>query len=302
MADSHDDQRGNGLNTDGVPRKIAQWTANHFVGWIITSLLGGTGAAVALNAIDILELEKVVQAATKGIDKELAVLSKRQEELSSEQEVLNREIAGGHKAIQDHVARVVQELRNTRTEMRTLSLAANGSREDLSAGILSNRNKVQTVFEFLNDDVSDVDLRITELDGDVKTNHRAVMDAFEGLFERLDSYHRTFVDEMNKLADEGGRLANERTITEEHLVEAEAWIAKVNYMLRSLPIPTEAGLLRDTSVVKEDLRKAMKAFEKEDELNTRMAHVRRVLVIVEAMRDLASSGRIPQLAPGSLIR
>ena len=115
----------------------------------------------------------------------------------------------------------------------------------------------------------------------------------QDLSDQFDSYQQSFIDEMTKLADEGERIVNDEiVINDEHVAKARAWIAKANYMIRSLTIPTEAGWLRDTSAVKESLRKAMEGFDKGD-AETRMKHAREVLVIVDAIRDLAQGGRIP---------
>ena len=71
------------------------------------------------------------------------------------------------------------------------------------------------------------------------------------------------------------------------------WIEKANYMVRSLAIPTEGGLLRNTAAVNNDLREAMERFDKERDYDAKMAHAQKVLVIVEAVKELAVGGRIP---------
>lgn len=69
---------------------------------------------------------------------------------------------------------------------------------------------------------------------------------------------------------------------------------RASYFVRSLEIPMEMGVLKDTSVVKSDLRRAIRDFERaasdEDTKGKREA-VRAALAVVQSVQDLASTGR-----------
>ena len=107
------------------------------------------------------------------------------------------------------------------------------------------------------------------------------------LLEEDEAIRNGFVAELSRLV-ESGRLA----IGKRNFPEIGRWIARSSYFVRSLAIPTETGWLRDVSIVKKDLREATGKFEKETDETTKLAHARRVLVIVQTVRDLAQGGQL----------
>ena len=127
---------------------------------------------------------------------------------------------------------------------------------------------------------------------DISKKQQQVEDNLRGeindLSRRIESVHSAFVEKLEELAEEGRVLIGGRDFP-----AIERWITKANYVVRSLIIPTEERLLRDTSVVKEDLRDAMIEFDRAQDDNAKLAQARRVLVIVEAVCELAVGGRIP---------
>ena len=113
-------------------------------------------------------------------------------------------------------------------------------------------------------------------------------DQIRELSDQLAAVHSAFVERLNELAKEGSALIEGGDLT-----KIGRWIEKANYMVRSLAIPTEGGLLRNTAAVNNDLREAMEGFDKERDEDAKMAHAQKALVIVEAVRELAVGGRIP---------
>lgn len=266
-----------------------QSTANHVVGWIITSILGGTSAAYVLTSAELVDVGKGIKE----------VVTDAKDDIKGELARMNKGVAARQKDIQEGVDEVIEELGRNGNEMRSSFRAADGSRASLANAIRANGQEVRSAFSSIDDDLRGISLTVNKIDRDTAGNHKEVIAEFRALFDQFHSYHQTFVDQLKGLADTGRGLIDEETPSADHMADMETWIAKVNYVLRSLPIPTEEGLLRDTSIVKEDLRKAMRGFAKATDDHTRMAHARSVLVIVEAVVALASSGRIPRsLASG----
>ena len=295
MTDSPDEQKGKRTNVERFgksSKETVQWMANHFVGWIITSLLGGAGAAYVLTETDLLEVESGIKLEIQDAEKRIG---ERLDFLRSRQDALDSKVTVGHQNIQSKVVDVANQLNHNGTEVRNSFGAAEQTRNSLAASIFANRQKVSDVLNFIDKDLNSISVQIAETDLDISNNHKIVMAKVEALFDQFQLYQQAFIDQMDELAGDGKQMINGNTITgREQMAKIEMWLVKANYMIRSLVIPTEAGLLKDTSVAKKDIRKAMEGFASEQDDNARMEHARRALVIVEAIRDLAEGGRIPQ--------
>lgn len=287
MAESANDQQGKSPSGRRFSLDFVQSTANQMFGWFITSLLGGAGAAYALTTTDLLKFgEKLKMEVRASIQEELEILGDQHDKIG-------KSVTGYHQDVTMGLGAISNELRGNAGEMSNAFAVAVNSHNSLAKGVRDNWTKIQETFEYLDKDLDDIFIQISDVDGDVAKNHKILFDRIEALSDQLQSYHRAFTEQMEMLAAEGDRAINKRI-----MADVEKWIAKANYMLRSLPIPTEEGMLKDSSIVKVDLRKAMRAFSKEREDDAKLEHARRVLVIVEAVRDLASSGRIPQSLSG----
>ena len=107
------------------------------------------------------------------------------------------------------------------------------------------------------------------------------------LLTEINAVRREFVAELSLLVEDGNDAIRKR-----NLKKIERWITSSSYFIRSLAIPTESGWMREFSVVKKDLREATERFQKETDQKKKLAHARRVLVIVKAVRDLAEGGQL----------
>lgn len=78
---------------------------------------------------------------------------------------------------------------------------------------------------------------------------------------------------------------------------ARDWMKMASYFVRSLEIPTEKGVLRDTSVVKEEIQRAMREFEQAASKDSKAriggmrGSIESALVILRTVENLASTGR-----------
>lgn len=267
---------------------VLGWT-NNLIGWtltIVTSLIAAGGAALVISAADIerirLEIKPIVQETETRLKEQLDALRSTQRDVIKENQHIKNEVREVSRLIESE-ARMVESLLN----------AAARERNRLANGLDSNRDKVREVSMRLTEESHQISENIASARLTVAEGQRKIRDQIEDLANQFHAYQQSFINEVTELAEDGKKMIDGKTVIDaDQAAEARDWIAKANYMIRSLAIPTEAGWLRDTSAVKEDLRKAMVGFEKGDG-EARMEHVRRVLVIVEAIRDLAQGGRIP---------
>ena len=285
MANSTATPAGTTQRTQTV-RNLVESTTVNFIAWILTSVLAGSSAAYVMSTADIdrirTELDRVIQGTEGRINLRLNALESRQNAIVEDIRRTKSEMTEAERQLSDEISGVTIDLSRATTEREWLM-----NRVDLV------RDKAQEHFMTLDGKLIDTSQKIVATERAIAERQAAIHDEIKALSDQLSSYHRAFIDELAKLAEEGRRIVGNKTVIEnKHMAEARAWIAKANYMIRSLAIPTEAGWLRDTSAVKEDLRKAMEGFEQCDG-RARMQRARRVLMIVEAIRSLAEGGRIP---------
>ena len=273
----------------GQPRplhRLFESTAYNVIGWIFTSLLAGSSAALVVTQADIQkigeELRTIVTDAEKRISGQLERLEWKQGEITSSIRNTRDEVTEVAREVNSESARIVADL-----------AAASDGRERLLNRVNANRQQAQDNFLALSDKSIGLSKQIDSTKRAVIDGHKGTGEQIQSLSDQFNSYQQSFIDEMTKLADEGREIVNNDTILDDGRIAATRdWIAKANYMIRSLAIPTEDGWLKDTSAVKKDIQKAMEGFDRSDD-ETRMLHAQRVLVIVEAIRDLAKGGRIP---------
>ena len=292
MAESSDEQSGQtepGTKPrTGLTRKAVGWTANQFAGWIFSSFLAGGGAVYALSQLDLIkitsEVERIIQ---ENVTEPLARV---QTDLTR----LEGSVDSDHQDVLMAQRELYQRLQNEAMSIHLKLNTAEGDHRNSTDNILANRERTAGHFQTLEEHMRTANRQVASSHQKIVDGQSELAEQIQALSAQFDSYRRAIVDQLEDLQEEGRALIEGKTeIQESDRLEVEEWIAKANYMVRSLVIPTEAGLLRDTSVVKEELRIAMKRFGKEENAKARLGHARRALWVVEAMTDLATGGRIP---------
>ena len=280
MADSAEQQTTNAALPRSMTR-VLKWTAGQVFGLVFTSILAGTGG-----------LYLMVEAG-------FLVTNKQMTELESKIKEMGGKIDGAHTKL----ANVTRELNDIDSTLQTsvnMFVEAERDRESKHQDQRKDVEFLGNLTTKLIDDTArglrDLERNVTEKTGVAEHNILAKqIETTEGLREQvrelsgqLAAVHSAFVERLNELAEEGSALIEEGDLT-----KIGRWIEKANYMVRSLAIPTEGGLLRNTAAVNNDLREAMERFDKERDYDAKMAHAQKVLVIVEAVKELAVGGRIP---------
>lgn len=280
MADSAEQQAtGTGL-TNSVSR-VLQWTMGQVFGLIFTSVLAGTGSLYLMVRAGFLDASGQVTALESTVEHRFDKIEEMQTALDRKLESL-----GKLDEIEETLDTSVRKLEDAWGHRKS-------EHEELEKSIGSFGSKVNQLFEDTRGDLEQhisttTDSATREVVAEQMRLAGQLREQISALSNQLAAVHSAFVDRLEDLAEEGKRLMRERDF-----IAIGRWIEKTNYMVRSLAIPTEEGLLKDTSAVNNDLREAMERFGKEQDDDARMAHAQRVLVIVEAVRELAVGGRIP---------
>lgn len=294
MAESSDELRDQTVaNTNpptgimGVARRAAGWTASQAAGWVITFLAGG-GTVFALSQLDLIkitsEVERIIQANVTG----------RLDRLHADLTRLDRSVDSDHQDVLRTQGELLQRLQSEATGVHRKLDTAEGARQDLLENMHTNHGTTVAHLQALERSVRSASQQAANSTREIMDGQSSLTEQIQALSDQFESYRRAIVGQLEELREEGRYLINGKTtIQDEDRLKVEEWIAKANYIVRSLTIPTEAGLLRDTAVVKEELRVAMKRFAKEQHPEARVEHARRALWVVEAITSLASGGRIP---------
>lgn len=280
MADSAEQQTTTAALPHGMTRAL-KWTAGQVFGLVFTSILAGTGG-----------LYLMVEAG-------FLVTNKQMTELQSKIKEMGVKIDGAHTTLAD-VTRELNDIDSTLERSDNMLVEAEKDREskhhDQRRDVDSLVSLTTTFVEDTEDSLQHLQRHITKETDDAKHEiskeqielTKNLRDQIRELSDQLAAVHSAFVERLNELAEEGSALIEEGDLT-----KIGRWIEKANYMVRSLAIPTEGGLLRNTAAVNNDLREAMERFDKERDYDAKMAHAQKALVIVEAVKELAVGGRIP---------
>lgn len=270
--------------------KFAEWVTTGVVGWVLTSILAGSGAAYVMSQAEISKIEDTVEPLILEAE---ARLKARLAHIDAKQAAIELSVTTGDQGTMRSVAELAGQLHTEAAKLIvSLGKAATDRHEILSTVENHHRRTLQHL-EALREETAQISRQVVAAEGRSAEAHKSMHAEIRKLSDLFSEYQRAFVEELTRLAEDGRRLISGKgVIGDESAEEVGGWIARANYMIRSLAIPTEAGWLRDMSAVKEDLREAMEEFDRSDE-KARLDYARSVLVIVEAVRDLARGGRIP---------
>ena len=267
-----------------MPRPVArtlQWTVGQVAGLVFSSIFAGTGGLYLMAQAGFLSTGTQLTEITgelAHVKTELAYVKTQVDKVEGGQSGLTIAIEEVQGASNDEHAKTRKSMTDWIEEQRN-SLA---SLEESIAGQLDdNRRNIATHSSNTANSMKEISDKQQQMEMTL-SNH------IKALSSRIESVQSAFVEKLEELIEEGKKL-----IKKEDFEKIEKWITKANYMVRSLEIPAEDGLLKDTSVVKEDLRDAMSRFDKAQDDNAKLAQAQRVLVIIEAVSELAVGGRIP---------
>ena len=278
MADSTQQETASAEMPRNMARALqwtAQWTAGQLAGFVLASVFAGTGGLYVMAkagfisaGVQLTEIGgdlKQVSDDLKQASDDLKQVKERVVELKDGQSDLEKAVDGMFSKSNDEHAQTEESMKGLFGRQRD-SLAA--FEENLNSRMEEHRTHVSRTGSSIREGQRQAEASLSE--------------QINGLSNRIVSIQSAFVERLEELVEEGKDL-----IGEGDFAEIERWITKANYVVRSLEIPAEDGLLRDTSVVKEDLRDAMSQFDKAQGDNAKLAQAQRVLVIVEAVYELA---------------
>lgn len=266
-------------------KAAGRWVSGQFFAYLLSFVfgVGGTLAAIKAGIIevgtDINELRDEVVAGFGTMEKEFkgirSGIGKLSDDLSSRNAL---EVARARTEI---VGAIKQDLN---TAQASIGTAVKAARVELVAKHNVAFEKIESIKPYVKQmsEGSKKEILIAQASGYDELERR-----IDSLLADIDAVRSAFVAELSLLVKDG-----DDAIREKNLSKVGRWIASSGYFIRSLVIPTEPGWLRDVSVVKKDLREAMERFEKETDKEKKLAHARRVMVIVETVRDLAEGGQL----------
>lgn len=275
-------------NTQGTrTERLAHWSMSQFASLVLSSFFGSTAGLLAVLQADIFDLSENIekindaivtlaedQRAHRSTTASTKNIAKIDESISA--------LKGEVKTVSDRTSTALKE----HDRHRDAIVSLNSLSERIRDGVAKAGEGVERVSR----EIVDSKGNILRAQGESKQELLQRISELEG---HLASVHRAFVDELATLVEEGRNVVTNFEKDPEPNVEAVAkWIARSNYMVRSLVIPTEMRVIRESSVVKDDLRKAMAGFSKAEDYEEKMVHASKVLLIVEAVKDLAEGGRI----------
>ena len=292
MAESSSQQTTEKARTrPSLPARLAGWIAGQYASLSLTALLaagGGAGGALLIANNDLGEFTQMVEDVQEDVQK----VANRIDKLESNQQVLAGDWIAAHDESMAKLRGIERVLRGTAVDLGAWSYHTELTHELHEQQMTSIKDATINSYNGLVKELRQHSRKIDDvqkvvLEGQVEAV-KTLSGQIKALSEQLDSARHALIDQLKRLVTDG-----KKAIDGKDLAEIRRWIEKANYMVRSLAIPTEAGFLKDTSVVKEDLRQAMEGFAKEKDRGDKMAHAKRVLVIVEAVCELAAGGRIP---------
>lgn len=287
MAESQDQQTP--ANTQRTrTERLAQWSVGQMASLVLSSFFGSTAGLLAVLQADIFGLSKNIEKIDTAIV-----------ELTKQQEVHRTTTAPTTKIdkIDNALSELKTEIRRVSGETSTALQDHESHRDEIASLSTALSERIRSSVTTVGRDFSRVSQQVGESKNDILSGQRrteqALLQRISELEGQLASVHRAFVKEMATLVEDGRNVVADFEKAPEGNDEAVArWIARANYMVRSLVIPTEMRVIRESSVVKDELRKAMAGFAKAQDYKEKMVHASKVLLIVEAVRDLAEGGRI----------
>ena len=272
--------------------KLGGFIVNHAVSIVITLTFGSaaTASIVSLHkkvdqagktATDALELVRDIEQSLKAHDNQ----HDNQKEVIPLLNSLEKNLGEVSRATGkiDDVALDVESLED---QVEGRSGAAKDHRKMLQETIQDHLESVQQIVE------ENIELRTERIEEKQTFYRDDIIDQIQALPEKLNSVHHAFIGMFDRLIRDGTlAIRDGRDGSFEDLNE---WMLRANYVVRSLPIPSEDGIFLNHSLVEQDLRKSISEYEKtkdEDEKD-KISHAERTLQIVKAVRDLAESGKI----------
>lgn len=273
--------------------KLTGFIANHATSVILTLIIGsGTTTTATLTYLHN-KVDMVIEQAEdtkKEVDEIRQTLHDYVNQEKIDREVLPRlgHLEQGLSEVKDIVREVddvVLDIESLEDQVKEGAGNAKDHREALRESI---KDRLTSVKQSVNEKI---ELRTERLEENQEFYRDDIIDEIQALPERLSSVHHTFIGMLDRLIREGTLAIRDGST--EILYE---WMLKANYVVRSLPIPSEDGILLNRSLVEQALRKAISEYEKAgdtpEEMKEKISHAERTLQIVKAVRDLAEAGKI----------
>lgn len=330
MAENSNQEGG---STQAATRGIVGWTADKVLGAIIGTLITGSAVGVvwvgqdltesmdrimptiaalertqmhiqdALEDADIAKLRSDIRDVERDLGyamQELAVLLSDHRDHASEIEGLSRAIAQDYFHLDEQLREKIE-----------------GSTDSIKTEIAEQAELARSTNEKLEESIAKLDKQVAALKTELAESRKQFSEMLAQLHNEgwaiLQDDHPS---SKNNAEESCGKAAPPASANTKAAGDAEAsgdvkaggdagldhrceaamrqWIRRASYLVRSLEIPTEMGVLKDTSVVKEDIRKALRDFEQaasDEDANGKRDAMMAALAVVQSVGDLAATGR-----------
>ena len=291
MANS--DSSAVGRDAQAVTGRVALWFANRAISILttiaISTLLGGGAVLVALQS-DVNDLKARIDGFNtdiEAIDGSVSALQESVNEVSTNVSKLGEKSDDVSGQITGAIGELKTQAKATRSTIEYLKKEVT---DKIDHSVVEHNRFAKTLSlsadeahnEILHQVSSGFDmLQLQQEASDEKLNHQINL-----LSEKIFAARSAVITLMSELVDSGKRAVEDKDKDPDGI---DQWMTRVNYVIRSLDIPTEDGFFTDKSVVKKDLRKAIEKYRATGDLE----HASAALSIVESMKDLAVAGRVP---------
>lgn len=333
MADQSDQDNVNPQPSTNAQR-TAWWATDKLLGAIIGGVLGGAGGAAsvvwtapditeslnkmmpvvasidraqmyiqdALDDADIAKLRSDIRDVQRDLEyatQEFVVLLSDHREHAFEIEGVSRDVAQGYsdlsKLLEQRLLAEVAGLQRSTDAIKEKIVDEATRSQDEQKKTDDSLKRLGEQMEAIQKELAESREQLSNTLGEIIKHGNAVLRRHASQNDQ-DNRCGAIADEAGgdgKTAGDGTAAGDARP---DHGCEAAMrhWMKRASYFVRSLEIPMETGVLKDTSVVKRDLRRAMRDFEQaasgEDAEGKREAVIA-ALAVVQSVRDLASTGR-----------
>ena len=274
---------------------IASFIANHMTSLVLT-LIVGSGAAASLVYLNEKadEINEQVKDAEVKVDNIMATLNAHVSQKKIDLEVVPRlellkQSLSEVKLLISEIDDVALDIESLKDQIEGKYETAKNHRTALQDSIKDHQKIVQ---QSVNENIEHRTERIRES----QTLYRdEIINQIQALPEKFNSVHHALIGMFDGLISDGASaIKNARNAGDAKDGRTDAlyeWMLRANYVVRSLPIPSEDGFFLNRSLVERDLRTAISEYEK-NAGEDKISHAERTLQIVRAVKDLAESGRI----------
>ena len=275
---------------------IASFIANHMTSLVLT-LIVGSGAAASLVFLNEKadKINKQMMDVEVKVDNIMQTLNAHVNQQEIDLKVVPR--LEHLKQSLSEVKKLISEIDDVALDIESLKDQIEGKYEIAKEHREALQESIKEHQEIVQQSVNENIERRTERIGENQTLYRdEIINQIQALQEKFNSAHRALIGMFDSLISDGTLAIrdaeNSKNAEDVGTDDLDEWMLRANYVVRSLPIPSEDGFFLNRSLVEQDLRKAISEYEKASNRINKVTHAKSTLNVVMAVKDLAASGGI----------